>query len=594
MPARLAKANPDWWDPAWSCRKAITVTESSGATLTDYQVKINISYEPAMRADFGDLRFTNASDLPLDYWLESKVDGSSATVWVEVDDIAASTGTVIYMYYGNATASSASDGDATFEFYDDFEDGDIPDWSQYKSGTVTIADDGGNYVLLKTANNDSHGGYCPFNNGDLSDFEAVFRTKRINENGGNQNRYGIEDGSFNGYGPRMADFNSLPSAFAIERRTGGGGANIASKNTSAYQWNTWMTVKFRKYGSTLEFELYDSSGSLVESISAANSLYNSFDRFVVHGGWEFYTDDIRVTKYVSPEPACSMGAEECNSAPDQPGGLEPMRYDTGSWVDDNTPTLEFTQSDPNGADTVRYAIQIDDDSGFSSPVVDYTSELLAQGDAGFTVGQAEGDGAYTAGDEGQTLDDGDYYWRVMSTDNNGAASGWAEANGGDIAFRLNTATEAGQTPKDTYRADQDVKVSGSGFMHGSDVVVYVVGDGKWRGGETIADYGIVAMKTFAADDEGNIGGVIWEAPLEIGEYDIVFDADRNGDYDEIPDSVYDPNHPGFIVLGATVGGEVYPIDKAALLLPWLISSAILILAAGGLILVKRADRLREL
>jgi len=204
------------------------------------------------------------------------------------------------MYYGNSTASSASDGDATFEFFDDFEDGDISDWFQYGNGTVQIAYDGGNYVLLKTAYNDKNGGYSLFNNGALSDFEVVLRTKRINENGGSQNRYGIENGSFNGYGPRMYDFNTLPSNFAIERRNGGGGSNLVLKSTSAYQWNTWMTVKFRKSGSTLEFELYNSSGSLVESISTSNSLYNSFDRFLVHGGWQFYTDDIRVRKYVQP------------------------------------------------------------------------------------------------------------------------------------------------------------------------------------------------------------------------------------------------------------------------------------------------------
>ncbi len=37
----------------------------------------------------------------------------------------------------------------------------------------------------------------------------------------------------------------------------------------------------------------------------------------------------------------------------------------------------------------------------------------------------------------------------------------------------------------------------------------------------------------------------------------------------------------------TVGGEVYPVDKAALLLPWLGLGLVLILAAGGLILVRR-------
>jgi hypothetical protein len=550
-----------------------------------------------MRADFGDLRFINSADNQLKYWVESKTDGVSATVWVEVDDIEASADTVIHMYYGNPTTSSTSDGDDTFEFFDNFEDGDISDWSQYRNGTVTITDDGGNYVLLKTANNDPHGGYSLFNNGSLSDFEAVFQTKRINENGGNQNRYGIEDDSFNGYGPRMADFNSLPAAFAIERRAGGGGSNIATKNTSAYEWNSWMMVKFRKYGSTIEFELYNSSGSMAESISVSNSLYNSFDRFVVHGGWEFYTDDIIVRKYVSPEPTCTIGPEECNSPPNPPSDLGPDQYVDGSWVDDDTPTLTFTQNDPDG-NTVSYTIQIDDGDDFSSAAVAYTSELFAEGPASFTVGQAEGGGAYTEGYEGQTLDDGDYYWRVMSTDEHGIASGWTEANGGGIAFRLNTATETGQTPKDKYRTYEDVTVSGSGFTKNSKVAVYVVDEGKWLGGETIADYGIVAQATFTADGGGGIEGIVWHAPLEVGEYDVVFDANLNGDYDEITDFVDDPNHPGFTVMATpppppprrTVGGEVFPVDKAALLLPWLGLGIVLILAAGGLILIRRQAR----
>jgi hypothetical protein len=293
-------------EDGWSRWAPVTVS-NPGSGLTDYQVSVDVNYDADMQPDFDDIRFIDSDgSTGLSYWRESYTASTSAIFWVKVPSIPSGT-KVIYMYYGNDAASSASDGDATFEFFDDFEDGDISDWSQYGSGVVQIANDGGNYVLLKTAYGDKHGGYSLFNNGVLSDFEVVFRTKRINENGGTQNRYGIENGSFNGYGPRMQDFNSLPSAFTIERRTGGTGTDLVSKSSSAYEWNNWMTVKFRKYGSTLEFELYDSSGSLVESVSTSNSLYSSFDRFVVHGGWDFYTDDIRVRKYAFQNTYVSSG-----------------------------------------------------------------------------------------------------------------------------------------------------------------------------------------------------------------------------------------------------------------------------------------------
>jgi len=308
-PTTSVGSEESWYFTSWSCRAPVTVS-NPGSGLTDYQVRVDVNYDVDMQPDFDDIRFVDSDDSSeLSHWRESYTASTSAIFWVKVPSIP-SSGKTIYMYYGNDAASSASDGDATFAFFDDFEDGDISDWSQYGSGIVQIANNGGNYVLLKTADNDPSGGYSLFNSGVLSNFEAVFRTKRINENGGAQNRYGIEDGSFNGYGPRMADFNSLPSIFAIEGRTGGVGSALASKSTSAYQWNTWMTVKFRRYGNILEFELYDSSGSLVESISTSDSSYNSFDRFVVHGGWEFYTDDIRVRKYADPEPTTSVGSED--------------------------------------------------------------------------------------------------------------------------------------------------------------------------------------------------------------------------------------------------------------------------------------------
>jgi hypothetical protein len=131
-----------------------------------------------------------------------------------------------------------------------------------------------------------------------------------------------------------------------------------------------------------------------------------------------------------------VGTAAVNVAPDTPSSLGPAGFVNGSDQSDTTPTLNFTQSDISGSDTIKYRIQIDDTSNFSSPVVDYTSALLAQGATSFTVGQAAGSGSYTVGSAAQTLPLGSYYWRVMSEDNNAATSGYATANGGAVAFVL--------------------------------------------------------------------------------------------------------------------------------------------------------------
>jgi len=120
-----------------------------------------------------------------------------------------------------------------------------------------------------------------------------------------------------------------------------------------------------------------------------------------------------------PSPAPPPPA---NSAPNVPSSLG--GHVSGFYIADNTPTLTFNLSDPDTGDQVRFRIQVDNNSDFSSPVVDSTSSLGSQGARSFTVGTP--------------LADGSYYWRVRATDGDGAASAYTTANGGSVAFRVDT------------------------------------------------------------------------------------------------------------------------------------------------------------
>ncbi|HEY5695564.1 MAG TPA: hypothetical protein VIQ80_01905 [Candidatus Saccharimonadales bacterium] len=127
-----------------------------------------------------------------------------------------------------------------------------------------------------------------------------------------------------------------------------------------------------------------------------------------------------------------------NSAPNAPSALGPSEVVNWGILTSNQPTMNFTLSDPNAGDTVKYNIQIDDTLNFSSPLVDYTSALGAQGTKSFTVGQAAGSGTYAVGSAGQQLPDGLYYWRIKAVDNSGAASPYVMAHGNTIAFAVDT------------------------------------------------------------------------------------------------------------------------------------------------------------
>lgn len=107
-----------WWNSSWTKKQAITITGGASGAQNAYQVKLTVAWDSDMAADFSDLRFTNAAeDALLDSWMESHIASTSAVVWVETDTPANAVEVNIYMYYGNAGASSDWDGAATFLQY---------------------------------------------------------------------------------------------------------------------------------------------------------------------------------------------------------------------------------------------------------------------------------------------------------------------------------------------------------------------------------------------------------------------------------------------------------------------------------------------
>ena len=122
-------SNLTWWNTTFQYRKPITITEQSGNTLTDYQVRLEIDTatlisEGKMNEDCSDVRFTyenSTGEYEIPYWIESGCNSANTIIWIKVPEIPANGETTIYMYYGNPSATSESNGDAVFEFFDDFE-----------------------------------------------------------------------------------------------------------------------------------------------------------------------------------------------------------------------------------------------------------------------------------------------------------------------------------------------------------------------------------------------------------------------------------------------------------------------------------------
>ncbi len=119
----------EWWNSSWSLRRAIIITNTNNRTLINYPVKIIVNTQELisqgkLRSDCGDIRFVDANNNLLGYWIKPNTCNTTATeIWVNVTRIENNSETTIYMYYNNSNATSLSDPWDVFYFYEDFENG---------------------------------------------------------------------------------------------------------------------------------------------------------------------------------------------------------------------------------------------------------------------------------------------------------------------------------------------------------------------------------------------------------------------------------------------------------------------------------------
>jgi len=119
-PYSWATQTSSWWNSDWQYRRAITINNTLNTnSLTDYQVlaildTASLVSAGKMQSDCSDIRFIDSDGTLISYWLESGCDSASTKVWVKVPSIPASSTKVIYVYYGNPTATSQSSTTNTF------------------------------------------------------------------------------------------------------------------------------------------------------------------------------------------------------------------------------------------------------------------------------------------------------------------------------------------------------------------------------------------------------------------------------------------------------------------------------------------------
>lgn len=146
-----------WLDTSWKYRQSVAVTNNSGSSLTDYQIPIYLNTQSLisgskMQSDCRDLRVTDSGGNSLSYWIATSPSSNtcnqtSTKIWVKAQTLSTS-GETFYIYYGNSSATSQSNGSNVFVQFADFTNSgsSLPSNFVQKdigtSGSVTVNSDG--------------------------------------------------------------------------------------------------------------------------------------------------------------------------------------------------------------------------------------------------------------------------------------------------------------------------------------------------------------------------------------------------------------------------------------------------------------------
>ncbi|MFW9955111.1 MAG: DUF2341 domain-containing protein [Candidatus Thorarchaeota archaeon] len=311
------------WLSGWQYRKSHTIQGSLGAGQ-GYQVRVVVHYGfgtdesehvylgGKCNSDFSDIRFIDTTNLlQLGYWLQEKADSNYAVFWVRISKDLGSEQS-FYLYYGNIFSESESNGDATFMFFDDFNDGVFDsttwmEWSTLTAGTPSEANG------LMTYTN-------PSGWGSLGTVNKLFP---INT-------------AFGGYGKTSADSNywwfnrhgcgnPVTGQIAIGYDGAYGGAQYEARDV-----DTTYTARSTVYTSFVSFEVqwmpgkarFYEEGSLKATLTS--NVPNNGDLgigMIVSGTHTLSWDWVYIRKCIDAEPNHGeWGSEEYTAQANQPSG----------------------------------------------------------------------------------------------------------------------------------------------------------------------------------------------------------------------------------------------------------------------------------
>ena len=305
----------------WAYRKQFTLN-NSGSDLTDYQLKFTVYrssgsdsgfevyVDTNCEEDYDDIRFTMANGAICPYWIESS-DSSSATIWVKVPSIPAGD-TILYLYYGNPNATSVSNGDNTFVFFDDFNDNSLntSKWTVVSGGgsatvyeqnnRLEISSDGSNRAYARTATSFPSPYVLEFSAKKSENVETV-----CHWDGNIQGAYDLINTGY--YAPMFVSWFSPPLFQLIKFSSGSQSALQSYSSSLDSNWHSY-SVRTSSSGISVSF---DNTQILSTTDTTRTTGYIGLSARETPNAINAYYDTVRVRKWIDPEPTISSwGSEE--------------------------------------------------------------------------------------------------------------------------------------------------------------------------------------------------------------------------------------------------------------------------------------------
>jgi parallel beta-helix repeat protein len=387
----------------WDYRQLINISNTAG-DLSYYQVKIELnSSNDGTNWNWTDngndtrvtyYNSTAGTETEIPFWIESwNSTAQTSIMWVNVTSLADNTNTTIYLYYGNTSASSASNGTNTFEFFDDFETWNQSEWiKQYIPSTLDTRSDPANS-----------------GRGDVLYFNGVsWRSFK-------RNTYIFTNGTihFEHYRPTAAQDDEIQFLW----RVGTGDTDWGNMYEYAIKEET-INNEFLKFQSFVGGTEYNDQKRVAVEAPNTNVWHDAkivvignFSEYWLNGEYIFnYTDDsltsgylggrndrgqyfnnVFVCKYASPEPAVSsIGNEEIPSAASLDITISTPQ--NNSCTNDNTTTFSGTT---NIAANITYSVDggTNETACNSCTSFSNTTQALTDGSHNITVYGATYDNA---------------------------------------------------------------------------------------------------------------------------------------------------------------------------------------------------------